>query len=737
MKNIAKKTLSKKIAEGLDQLFQNTDKANKPSEENQPITTKGNPETNLTRDKSINEIEIIETIAKDLEIITRPDNYIYAYKKDGCVQYEGVKFKGVKLTAIPNNWEELGADTLEEYLQIYQQPCYANLFDFPRILEESMKLLSDQSRNMILKFRGKMTTIKKDYELITNNTHLCKILPLLMREKIIAVDTETTGLDPHKHKLRLVQFAIANNRTYIVDCFKCDITLLQPLLKSKSIKVFHNGKFDLQFFIKHGLEINQSFFDTCIAYQLITAGDRITKYSLKETAIAILNEELDKENQLSDWEGELTESQLKYAAKDAQILLPLREKLREEIIKADLTEVAKIEFDCILTMALMEFNGMLIDLDKWKNIIKETEIKRAEVEKKLQGLLKIPSDQLELLENSKSLNLNSTTQLLNAFSHKGIKLTDTSFNTLSALAPDHLEIELLLEYRKLQKLLSSFGENLIAKINPVTAKLHPTYLQLGASSGRLSCSNPNLQQIPRSKEVRSCFVASPGNKLVIADYSQIELRIAAEIANDTDMIEAYKRNEDLHKLTASIILNKKLEAVTKEDRQIAKSANFGLLYGAGVNGFRSYAQNNYGVKLTESEAKNIIDRFFQRYKGLAKWHKQTKNNNYAGQTQTRTLLNRRRLFSELGVTQALNTPVQGTGADILKLSLSKLPSALTGTKALILATVHDEIILECPENEVEKVAKILSTTMINAGLQVLKNTPIECEASHGDNWADK
>ncbi|HET8689449.1 MAG TPA: DNA polymerase, partial [Methanosarcina sp.] len=296
----------------------------------------------------------------------------------------------------------------------------------------------------------------------------------------------------------------------------------------------------------------------------------------------------------------------------------------------------------------------------------------------------------------------------------------------------------LLEYRKVSKIVSSFGDALLSKINPKTGRLHGNYWQLGSQAGRMTSSNPNLQQIPREKEFRSCFIASPNHKLIIADYSQIELRIAAELTNDKTMLTAYQNSEDLHKLTASIVLNKPLDAVTKDDRQIAKSANFGLVYGASVNGFRSYAESNYGIRLSEQEAETIRANFFKSYAGLGEWHKTTKHKVYNQELElTRTLGDRIRYFDTPSPQQALNTPVQGTGADILKLALGKLVSTLKPFNAKILATVHDEIILEAHESVANEVSKVLSDVMVEAGKEFLRLVPVEAEGTIAESWAEK
>jgi DNA polymerase I-like protein with 3'-5' exonuclease and polymerase domains len=596
--------------------------------------------------------------------------------------------------------------------------------------------------------------IDDSYKYITDDEGLKKAIELLKNEKVLAIDAETTGLDAHLHKLRLIQIASENNPTCIIDCFKCDVKLLQPLLLNASVKIFHNAKFDIQFLMSVGLEVSQTIFDTQLAHQLINSGKSNIKSSLKAIALEYLGIELSKEERLTDWgKEELTIEQLKYSAIDSKILLPLREILREKIISASLVRVAKIEFDCILAVAMMEYNGMLLDVSQWQNILSEAVTTKEKLSKELKHILtekltKYKSnnnEQLTLLSSefdfSKEINLDSPKQLKETLNNIGINCNDTNSKTLKKLLPEYPEvIKPLLEYKRVNKLISSFGDSLLKKINPITGRLHGNYNQLRAESGRFTSSEPNLQQIPRNKEARSCFVASPNHKLVIADYSQIELRIASEVANDKTMIEAYLRGEDLHKLTASIVLNKPLDEVTKEDRQIAKSANFGLIYGASVNGFRGYAESNYGISLSEKEAKTIMDNFFKSYSGLSQWHKKTKSRIYnQGISETRTLANRVTYYDNASPQQILNTPIQGTGADMVKSALGKLVSALKpfNGKARILATVHDEIILEAHEEIAEDVAKILSEVMVNSGKEFLKRVPIEADSSIGNNWSDK
>ena len=268
-----------------------------------------------------------------------------------------------------------------------------------------------------------------------------------------------------------------------------------------------------------------------------------------------------------------------------------------------------------------------------------------------------------------------------------------------------------------------------------TGRIHAECHQSGASTGRLSCRKPNLQQIPRDKSFRSCIAAPPGYRLIIADFSQIELRIAAEITGDATMIKAYHNGQDLHKMTASIITEKPLHQICKNERQAAKAVNFGLIYAMGADGLMAYAQNIYGVNLTINQAQNFIARFFGAYQGIEKWHNEIRK---SITRETRTLGNRRRLWdSNPPITERLNTPIQGTSADILKKALSILPNALAGIGLKIIACIHDEIILETPAKKAEKASHILTQTMIAAGEHYLKKVPVEVDVIISDNWADK
>jgi DNA polymerase I len=251
----------------------------------------------------------------------------------------------------------------------------------------------------------------------------------------------------------------------------------------------------------------------------------------------------------------------------------------------------------------------------------------------------------------------------------------------------------------------------------------------------MNCGGPNIQQIPRDRHFRACFSAPEGNKLVIADYSQIELRVVAELSKDERMINAYRNGEDLHRLTASLISGKPIEEVTKEERQSAKAMNFGLVFAMGAKGLQIYAKETYDVDMTLEEAEQFRNRFFKAYQGVAAWHKRLKNN---PPRQSRTVAGRKHVYREnAALAELCNTPVQGSAADIIKNALGRLVDRLSNTNTKIVALVHDEIVLEAESEKADEVARILKETMESAGGEYLRLVPLLAEVQIADSWAEK
>jgi DNA polymerase-1 len=291
---------------------------------------------------------------------------------------------------------------------------------------------------------------------------------------------------------------------------------------------------------------------------------------------------------------------------------------------------------------------------------------------------------------------------------------------------DHPLAALLRDYRDARKKCTTYGKDWLKHVAS-DGRVYASWRQLGASSGRMSCSAPNLQQLPRGS-YRKCFVAPAGRVLVKADYSQIELRISAKVSGDKNMLTAYQRGDDLHTLTAQRVLG--VTSVTKEQRHLAKAVNFGLLYGMGAKGFQAYAKSNYGVEMTLEQAERYRAAFFNAYPGLRRWHRSQKE----GTVETRTLCSRRRLGVER-FTEKLNTPVQGTGADGLKQALALLWERRDQTPgAFPVLVVHDEIVVECDAGQAETVSAWLREAMVDGFGSWLDPVPVEVEVKTAPTW---
>lgn len=544
---------------------------------------------------------------------------------------------------------------------------------------------------------------------------------------VIGVDTETTGLDCLKDKLKIIQIAIKDKPVNIFDMEKIGydgIKLLKDVLTGSKVKVFHNGKFDLKFLSTLGISINSNVFDTMLAEQVIMSGSAYKGFKLSDIAQKYSNIVLDKEFQKSNWNQALTEEQLNYAAQDAKVLLDIYEHQLKELERLNLLETAELENNALIPTYKMELSGFMID----KKAVRDLKVD-------------IVEDKADLIEELKELlpdvdNYNSPAQIKKALKKLGLDIKSTEKDELIKYRNDYPSVDKLLQFKKITKRVSLL-ESLIKEINPLTGRIHASYKQNSTTTGRYSCSNPNLQGVPNTKEFRRCFAADEGNTLVIADYSQIELRIIAEVADDETMIGIFNNGEDIHKITASIVNMKSVDDVTPKERQSAKAMNFGLIYGMGYKTFKKYAKTNYGVDLTDVETKFAVDNFFLTYKGIGR---RLTILDSLFTNEERTLGNRRRLWNTKPIiTERANAAIQGTGADILKQALVNVNECLlypdSGVK--LIGTVHDEIILECPKDKALQVSQILKTAMESAGRKYLKKVPVIADVSIGDSWADK
>src|SRR6267142_948746 len=399
------------------------------------------------------------------------------------------------------------------------------------------------------------------YQLVTTAEELRGAVDELSNAQVIGLDTETTDLDPYLSRLRLIQLATADG-VFIIDLNRfADADLkrgeaLAPLRQlfgsPRPIKIAHNAKFDAKF-IKHNLGVDiVGIFDTLLASQIVSAGGLEDRHGLNAIAERYLNEAVDKSERLSNWEFELSESQLQYAARDAAVLLPLRDKLIERIRSLDLIQCARLEFACVMPVVDIELTGFFMNKERWLEQLAIVETRRGELANELQEMMGEGVAQASLFGPPRAnINLDSQQQVTEALNRMGIPVPESTRNwKLQPLAAQYPVVATLLEYRTVQKALTSYGQNMIELINPVTKRLHADFRQIGAPTGRFACSNPNIQQVPHQIEYRRCFSGHPeGRKLVIADYSQIELRILAEFSGDTGFIEAFNSGADLHRVT--------------------------------------------------------------------------------------------------------------------------------------------------------------------------------------------
>jgi len=573
------------------------------------------------------------------------------------------------------------------------------------------------------------------YTLVTDASGLAGIAQTLADVEAVGVDIETTSLSPRDGRMRLLQLATPE-MTFVIDVFETeDLTPLNEVLEGGPVKALHNSKFDYAFLkAERGITLSP-IFDTMLAAQLLAGGNQGLSYALDAVAERHAGIEVDKSARREDWSGELSETQIEYAARDAAVLLPLREQLAEELEKEKLGRVSEIEFRAVAAIAEMELSGVKLDLKKWQELEKTIRKRRDEAALALDAQFPMPEGMLPLEGLGPRLNLNSPQQITDAFRSLGIDLPDTKVWTL--LKIDHPAAKLLLEYRELQKKLGTYLETYPSFIHPKTGRIHANFLQCRVPTGRLACTSPNIQQIPHEDEFRSCFVAEQNNVLVIADYSQIELRILAEVSEDPAFVRAFREGDDLHRMTAATMFGVERDEITKEQRSAAKRINFGLMYGRGPKSLSAQLGTN------EERARGLIDEYFANYPKVQRFLQSTASRTMKTGT-LRTLSGRVRKFgntSGLGNTErgalrreAMNFPIQGASADIAKLALLYIREELQGLDACLINCIHDEFVVECAEEVAPDVAERSKTAMNKAGEEILEKVPVEVEVAISREW---
>lgn len=581
----------------------------------------------------------------------------------------------------------------------------------------------------------------------------------LSKAKVIAFDTETTDTEEMRADLVGISLSIKDGQGFYIPVGHTAGTqlpttsvieaLIPSMTNPKIGKVAHNAKYDYILLKRYGLDVAPLTFDTMLAEFIVDPSSR--NMGLKNLANARLGEKMTHiEELIGKGKKQISmadvaiEAVANYAAADAENTLRLMPLMEKELKKVNGEKILD-EIDMPLTpvLAEMEMTGALIDVDFFSDMAKELAKRLAEIEKEIHA------------HAGKAFNINSPQQLSDVlFNHLRLEPPDksrktatgfysTSADILEMMRDKHPILEWILEHRELSKIKSTYVDALPVAINPQTGRVHTSYSQIGAVTGRLSSNNPNLQNIPIRSEigrkVRNGFIAEKGNVLLSVDYSQIELRIVAHMAEDEAMLAAFRAGEDIHATTAAAIYDIPLEQVNKDMRRHSKAINFGLIYGMSAFGLTRTTD------LTLAEAEDFVKAYFKKFPGVKKYldgiRRQAAEIGYV-----ETLLGRKRYFPMLQSKQnmqmknreereAINAPIQGTAADIMKIAMLKIPPALKakGLKAKMLLQVHDELVLEVPKKEIDETAKVVQKTMANA---YPLSIPLETEARAGVNWGE-
>lgn len=596
-------------------------------------------------------------------------------------------------------------------------------------------------------------TVSHKYELIDNETDMRRICDFFLTKQKLSFDTETTSTDAISAELVGLSFAVEPFKAFYVpvpenreEAMKV-LEIFRPVYESERIlKIGQNVKYDLEVLANYGIELKGEMFDTMIAHYLLQPELR---HNMDYMAEVYLNYQTIHIDELIGPRGKNQKSMrdvppadvCEYASEDADITLQLYNALEPKLKESDLYPLFRdVEMPLVRVLAEMEMNGVLIDT----NALKETSV--AFTERMLELERKIYE------EAGEEFNISSPRQVGDILFEK-LKIVEkakktktgqyvTSEEVLQQLKNKAPIVSNILAYRGLKKLLGTYVDALPKLINPRTGHIHTSFNQTVTATGRLSSSDPNLQNIPvrgeDGKDIRRCFIPEPGCLFFSADYSQIELRVMAHLSNDANMIEAFREGHDIHTATAAKIYKESLDSVTRDQRTKAKRANFGIIYGITMFGL---AQN---LDIERSEAKQLIDGYFATYPQVHEYMEQSKEmarkNGYA-----ETFLHRRRYLPDINShnatvrnfaeRNAINAPIQGSAADIIKVAMVRIYSRFKreNIRSKMILQVHDELNFSVVPEEKELVERIVIEEMQNAyALRV----PLIADCGWGKNWLE-
>ncbi|MDB4138743.1 DNA polymerase I [Methylophilaceae bacterium] len=651
-------------------------------------------------------------------------------------------------------WKELSRkpQNKELLISLYKKFNFSSwLKDVEQTNNEILSASEPEKENHVANFIG-----TKDYILINTDDALKDLVKLINELKLCSLDTETTSLNPMTAKLVGISISTHPGSGFYIPIGHQDLNYeqlsinsinkyLKPALEDQSIlKIGQNIKYDAHIFLNYGIELHGINNDTMLMSYVLESNE---SHGMDKLALKYLNHKcISYESLVGKGVNQITFDQVsiddavQYAAEDADVTLQLYNHLTAllEKEKSLYSIYQDIEIPAMNALIKIERNGVLIDhkiLQNQSHVIGEKLIKLEDKAHELAG---------------QPFNLSSPKQLQEILFEKlGIKplkktptgTPSTSEDVLSELSANYPLPKLILEYRGLAKLKSTYTDKLPKMINEITGRVHTSYNQAVAITGRLASSDPNLQNIPirteDGRKVREAFIAPQGYKILSADYSQIELRIMAHLSKDQRLIEAFKNNEDIHKITAAEIFNCDLSSVSSEQRRYAKVINFGLIYGMSAFGL---AKN---LNIERVAAQNYIERYFSRYPSVRNYMEEAKqfakNNGYV-----ETYFGRRLWVPEIngsnGIRRAaaeraaINGPMQGTAADLIKMAMNAVDNWIKQSKEItgkMIMQVHDELVFEVPENEVDLFKENIKDLMENiAELDV----PLKVDIGIGGNW---
>lgn len=583
----------------------------------------------------------------------------------------------------------------------------------------------------------------------------------IFSQKILGIDTETRGFDPYLDDLLLVQIATPND-CYVIDARFVDLSKIIYLFNDyEGIYLFFNGKFDIKFLNHNYKFYPKHIFDCMLTEMLITTGLEVKIMpSLNDLSFKYFGKLLDKDirDTFQDQITYFTDEQIGYAAEDAEILLKLYPILKKQIENLNLVDTVDLENELCPIVAEMELTGHNFDDEAWKRLELQAREGLDESNKTLVKMLsnlgtlklerKVKKQPVIVEIEAKDINLNSPSQVLAALKASKLNVESTSFEELS-LIDDPLVNELL-RYRSFEKKVTTYGLSFITdNVHPKTKRIHSQFNQLGAATGRFSSQNPNLENIPNPDKdrytklnYRTPFIATEGYLICAADYSQIELRIAAENSQEPNFLKAFREGLDIHTQTATKMFNRLFDEVTRDERSTAKNTNFSALFGSGANNIAKKQRVSFEIATDILKSYRTANPVLIAH--LNKVGLDTVRKGYAT-----TLLGRRRNFKMPDYSdkeefnrrisaikrEGGNLTIQGECADIVKIAMIMLHKELTKVNGRLLNAIHDEIVVEFPKENMEEAQLIISDCMIKAGQRFIKTIPVEVDLHTAEYWS--